>query len=56
MKNLRKLVKKDLKNINGGLGSDCPVPAKWCADWCQWTPQQKRKCVNMVIDFCETCP
>jgi hypothetical protein len=54
MKNLKKLTKRELKKIDGGAAA-CPPPATTCSEWCSWTPQQRLRCPNMVIDFCETC-
>ncbi|MGG5209493.1 bacteriocin-like protein [Chryseobacterium sp. MIQD13] len=49
MKNLKKLTKKNLKNINGGaLG--CPPLANWCSEWCAWTAWQQTHCLNAVLD------
>ncbi|WP_131724350.1 bacteriocin [Chryseobacterium indologenes] len=54
MKNLRKLTKKKLQEINGGAGS-CPPIASWCWEWCGWSDWQKDFCLNAVIDMPCNC-
>ncbi|MDQ0592087.1 bacteriocin-like protein [Chryseobacterium ginsenosidimutans] len=49
MKNLKKLTKKNLKNINGGA-EKCPPLASWCTEWCTWSAWQKVHCLNAVLD------
>lgn len=55
MKNLKKLTKKNLKEINGGSDVRCPPkPITSCDIWCGLTPQQKMRCLLVVDDAC-TC-
>lgn len=49
MKNLKKLAKKELKTISGGVVF-CPPPATTCAEWATWTPQQQLRCQNWILD------
>lgn len=48
MKNLKKLTKNNLKQINGGAGRCPPTPTKSCSTWCRLTPWQK---VHCLMDF-----
>ncbi|WP_157676823.1 bacteriocin-like protein [Chryseobacterium sp. T16E-39] len=50
MKNLKRLTKRELKSIDGGL-MICPSPGTTCIAWCAWTPQQQLRCVNMILDI-----
>ncbi|MGO4709593.1 hypothetical protein AB4Y90_10845 [Chryseobacterium sp. 2TAF14] len=50
MKNLKKLTKKQLKTIDGGVGVLCPPPATTCAEWATWTPRQQQICQNWILD------
>lgn len=49
MKNLKKLKKKNLKEINGGA-QNCPPIASTCNAWCKWTPWQKLHCPNNIFE------
>ncbi|WP_431612341.1 bacteriocin-like protein [Chryseobacterium sp. 'Rf worker isolate 10'] len=55
MKNLRKLTKKNLKEINGGAGTVwCPSkPITSCGTWCGLTKEQKMRCLLDVEEPCE---
>ncbi|PRB00193.1 hypothetical protein CQ046_19645 [Chryseobacterium sp. MYb7] len=55
MKNLKKLTKKNLKEINGGaaLGLCPPKPIRSCDIWCGMTPEQKMRCLLDVEEPCE---
>ncbi|WP_407919936.1 bacteriocin-like protein [Chryseobacterium lactis] len=52
MKNLRKLTKKNLRQINGG-DVLCPArPIRSCDLWCGLTREQKMRC---LLDVDEPC-
>lgn len=53
MKNLKKLTKKNLKQINGGTVL-CPArPIRSCDLWCGLSPEQKMRCLLDVEEICE---
>ncbi|WP_442867487.1 bacteriocin-like protein [Chryseobacterium herbae] len=52
MKNLKKLTKNNLKQINGG-GLCPPNPITSCDIWCGMTPLQKMRCLLYVDEGCE---
>lgn len=45
MKNVRKLTKKKLKGITGGVAAYCPSMFQSCEEWCSWSPWQKSHCI-----------
>lgn len=49
MKSLKKLTKKNLKEINGGA-QNCPPVASTCNAWCKWTSWQKLHCPNNIFE------
>lgn len=52
MKNLKKLTKKNLKQIHGG--GQCPsAPIRSCDNWCGLSPWQKMHCLLDVEEPCE---
>ncbi|WP_167032187.1 hypothetical protein [Chryseobacterium sp. Tr-659] len=53
MKNLRKLNKKRLKKIEGGVAANCPSMFQSCEEWCNWSPWQKSHC--MLSQACTDC-
>ncbi|WPO91236.1 bacteriocin-like protein [Chryseobacterium sp. YR459] len=55
MKNLKKLTKENLKEINGGaaLALCPPKPITSCDIWCGMTKEQKMRCLLDVEEPCE---
>ncbi|MGE8536131.1 bacteriocin-like protein [Chryseobacterium sp.] len=53
MKNLKKLSKKNLKEITGGVAAVCPSMFQSCDEWCRWSPWQKSHC--MLSQPCTEC-
>ncbi|MBL3548593.1 MULTISPECIES: bacteriocin-like protein [Chryseobacterium] len=45
MKNLKKLTKKSLKEISGGVAATCPSLFQSCFDWCRWNSWQQANCM-----------
>ncbi|REC77748.1 bacteriocin-like protein [Chryseobacterium rhizosphaerae] len=45
MKNLKKLTKKSLKEISGGVTATCPSLFQSCFDWCRWNSWQQANCM-----------
>jgi len=55
MKNLKKLTKKNLKQISGGA-EQCPSkPTTSCSTWCILSPWQKIHCLLDVEEPCGDC-
>ncbi|WP_449506075.1 bacteriocin-like protein [Chryseobacterium nakagawai] len=52
MKNLKRLTKKSLKNINGG-SEYCPPVTDDCFNCCRWAPRQRQRCLLEVL--CMPC-